>query len=70
MKECCNTCERKMDLVKYDYSHGGCIHTDYDGFACLVYPDEHVVVHMVGVNPEIGICEMYLPRVKNVKNGK
>ena len=35
MNECCDTCNKKMKLIKLDYSQGGCIHTDYDGFACL-----------------------------------
>ena len=62
MKECCNTCKLKKDLVKFDYSQGGCIHTDYEGFACLALAFEVEVVHMVGGNPELDIREMYSPR--------
>ena len=61
MKECCNTCELKKKLVKLDYSQGGCIHTDYEGFACLALAFEGEVAHMVGDNPETGMCEMYSP---------
>lgn len=65
MKKCCNTCKLKKKLVKFDYSQGGCIHTDYDGFACfaLAFGDDgDEVVHMVGSNPELDMCEMYSPR--------
>lgn len=61
MNECCNTCRLKKNLVKFDYSQGGCIHTDYEGFACLALAFEGEVVHMVGGNPELDICEMYSP---------
>lgn len=60
--ECCNTCKRKMRLVKFDYSQGGCIHTDYDGYACLALAYEGEVVHMVGEDPATGMCEMYAQR--------
>lgn len=62
VRECCNTCKLKKKLVKFDYSQGGCIHTDYDGYACLALAFEDEVVHMVGHNPEFGMCEMYSPR--------
>lgn len=62
MKECCNTCRLKKKLVKFDYSQGGCIHTDYDGFACLALAFEGEVVHMVGSYPEEDVCEMYSPK--------
>lgn len=62
MKECCNTCRKKLELVKYDYSQGGCKHTNYDGYACLIFASEGDVVHMVGVNPEIEHCEEWSPK--------
>ena len=61
MKQCCNTCKLKKKLIKFDYSQGGCIHTDCEGFACLALAFEGVVVHMVGDNPETEMCEMYSP---------
>lgn len=62
MKKCCNTCRLKKKLIKFDYSQGGCIHTDYDGYACLIFASENKVVHMVGCDPELEMCEMYSPR--------
>lgn len=62
MKECCNTCRLKLSLKKYDYSRGGCIHTDYDGYCCLAFGFEGLAVHMVGCDPDTSICEMYSPR--------
>lgn len=64
MNECCNTCKRKMKLVKLDYSSGGCKHVYYDGFACMAFADENEINHMVGLDPETGVCEMYSPREK------
>ena len=62
MEKCCNTCGLKKKLVKFDYSQGGCIHTDYDGYACLAFTSDNEVIHMVGHNPELGMCEMYSPK--------
>lgn len=66
MKECCNTCRLKKKLIKLDYSQGGCIHTDYEGFACLALAFEGEVAHMVGGDPELGKCEMYSPEEKKI----
>ena len=57
--ECCATCNKNMQIEKYDYSHGGCEHTRYEGFACLAFIHEGLVVHMVGLDPNGGQCEMY-----------
>ena len=65
MTECCNNCRLKMRLEKSDYSQGGCIHTDYDGYACLAFANEGVVCHMVGNNPDTGICEMFTAKKSN-----
>ena len=62
MEKCCNTCRLKKKLIKFDYSQGGCIHTDYDGYACLAFASENEVIHMVGLDPEPSMCEMYSPR--------
>ena len=59
MIECCSTCNKYMKLEKSDYSGKGCKHSDYDGFACLAFADEGIVVHMVGVNPDKGMCELH-----------
>lgn len=67
MKECCDNCKLKKDLVKFDYSQGGCIHTDYDGFACLGFAYEGIVSHMVGCDPSTSMCEAFIPRVKEIK---
>lgn len=66
MKECCETCSRKLELKKYDYSQGGCIHTDYDGFCCIAFGSEGIAVHMVGIDANSGICEMYSPKKEKV----
>lgn len=58
-EEGCATCKYKKDLVKFDYTQGGCVHTEYEGFACLGFADEGEVAHMVGIDPKTGMCEMY-----------
>ena len=64
INQCCNTCKHKMKLEKWDYSQGGCIHTDYDGFACTAFGYEGVIIHNVGGNPAKGMCECYTPNCK------
>ena len=62
MDECCYTCRYRKKLVKFDYSQGGCEHTDQEGFACLA-PDlvsEGQVTWMVGLTDLSGSqCECY-----------
>ena len=67
MKECCNTCRKKLELKKYDYSQGGCIHSDYEGFACLIFASEGVAIHMVGANPDKERCEEWSPKNNSLK---
>lgn len=59
MKESCANCKYNLKLVKYDYSKGGCVHTDYDGYACMAFASEGLVIHMVGDNPETERCEVW-----------
>ena len=61
MNKCCNTCNKKKDLVRYDYSQGGCIHTSYDGYACMIFAHEGLIVHMTGCDPSTEQCEEYSP---------
>ena len=67
MNECCDTCNKKMKLIKLDYSQGGCIHTDYDGFACLALASDGEVDHMVGLDSSVGRCEMYAPDKRTIR---
>lgn len=60
--ECCTTCNKHMILQLNDYSQGGCQHRDCEGFACLAFADEGIVKHMIGVDADNGMCEMYYPR--------
>ena len=64
MSENCTNCKRNLKLVKFDYSEGGCVHTDYDGYACMALASEQIVVHMIGLNPEKAGCEMYIARLE------
>ena len=65
--ECCTNCKNKMDLVKLDYSGRGCIHTKYDGFACTIFASEGQINHMVGLDPDTGMCECFTP-IKEAKD--
>ena len=56
---CCNKCKYKLDLKMWDYSQGGCVHSDEDGFVCMSPASDGVAIHMVGSNPSIDRCEMY-----------
>ena len=57
--KCCANCRYNRRLVKYDYSHGGCKHTDMEGFACVMPENQGDVVWMYGDAQEIGQCECW-----------
>ena len=62
MKECCNNCRHKYDLVKFDYSKGGCEHTNMDGYVCALFENfkhDRKAIWMFGEDPEYGRCEMF-----------
>ena len=61
-EQCCNLCSYCMKLQKCDYSHGGCEHTDMEGFACTVFADEGIIEWMVGLNKHTGMCEAFSPK--------
>ena len=67
-KECCNNCKYRCKLEKWDYSQGGCKHSDYEGFACVVFADESFVPHMVGIPGDgpYDLCEMFTPKEKTI----
>ena len=58
----CVTCNKRFDLKRYDYSHGGCEHTDMDGFICMAFADEQTAIWMIGVNEDADGCECYTER--------
>ena len=62
MKECCASCRRRYELEKFDYSRGGCEHTEMDGYICMAFADEGKAVWMVGLNAEVGLCEVFEPK--------
>lgn len=62
MKECCKNCKRNLKLTKFDYSQGGCKHTDMEGFICTAFAYEGEAVWMIGLNQEEGLCEVFLPK--------
>ena len=62
MIENCEHCRWRKDLVKFDYSKGGCIHTRQEGYACLGLSYEGEVVWMIGVSEYNGMCEMFKPK--------
>ncbi len=62
MKECCANCGRKYKLTKFDYSMGGCLHTEMDGFVCMAFSDEKQAVWMIGIHENIDMCECFVPK--------
>ena len=62
MKECCESCRNRYKLVKFDYSRGGCKHTDMDGYICMAFASENQAVWMVGQQEQFGLCECYAKR--------
>ena len=66
MTESCKTCKNRLDLEKWDYSgiqNQGVPKTKYDGFACLAFAHEGLVVHLVGANEDRDMCECYSEKI-------
>lgn len=59
----CATCKYRKTLKKYDYTQGGCKHTEMEGFACIADSFEGLIIWMVGT--ENGGCECYERRKEN-----
>jgi len=57
----CSNCRYNLRLKKYDYSQGGCKHTDMEGSACLAFASEGDVIWMVGGDLENDLCECWTP---------
>jgi hypothetical protein len=67
MKECCINCKLCFPLVKFDYSQGGCKHSDMDGYVCMAFAlaeqgEPPVAIWMVGCDPSRDMCECYIPK--------
>lgn len=62
MSECCKNCGHRMNLIKFDYSQGGCAHSNYEGWACTIFEIEGSVVHMIGLDINKAHCEMWAER--------
>ena len=67
MRECCATCKRWLNLVMYDYSHGGCKHIDM-GHCCTAFANEGEIAWMVGTDAEREMCEEYKPKGEQNEN--
>lgn len=63
MDGCCSNCVHNKKLLKWVYLDSGEVtHEECNGFLCDASGFEGVVIHMVGVDPTIGFCEMYKPK--------
>lgn len=64
----CRTCKFYKKIINFHYVHneyGGqsCKHTNEDGFGCLGFADEGVVIHITSDNETIySPCEMYITK--------
>lgn len=68
MKEKCSNCKYQLKLRKADYSEGGCVDTDMEGFVCLAFSDEGLALWMVGVKE--GLCECYASKEEHYGKSK
>jgi len=65
MRECCKNCKNRLKGIKSDHTKLGSgeeIDTPMEGFICLELAYEGVAFHMVGIDENIGMCEMYIPK--------
>ena len=53
-------CKFRYKLMKFDYSHGGCEHSEPGGFICMAFENDGEAVWMVGTNG--CFCECYTPK--------
>lgn len=66
MTDCCQNCKLHFPLVKFDYSKGGCEHSDMEGFVCMAFAapemgEPPVAIWMTGNDPEREMCECFVP---------
>ena len=61
----CENCKLRKKLEKWTYSDHGVDHEEQEGFACLVFAHEGVVVQLVGT--EGWGCEMFTPKENQVE---
>lgn len=61
-KTCCANCQRGYKLTKFDYSHGGCEHTEMYGYICMAFADENKAIWMVGIDGCGCMCEVFSPK--------
>ena len=59
--ECCINCKNWMELVMFDYQHGGCEHHNM-GHACTLFANDGRIVWMVGNDPTVEQCEGFVPK--------
>lgn len=65
MTECCANCRNACKLVKFDYSHGGCEHTEMEGYACMSLVSDGEIEWLVGLDPAAQACEAYEPKTSD-----
>ena len=57
----CNNCIFMKKLVRMDFSKVGCLHTDYDGYACMGSLGDGEITHIVGIDPDQSMCDRWRP---------
>lgn len=58
----CRDCSKCLELQRWEYSDNGVKHEKVDGFACLVFAHEGLVVNLVGVDLDEEGCEEWNPK--------
>ena len=74
MYECCANCKLHFQVVKFDYSQGGCKHSEMDGFICMAFAtpesgEPPVAIWMVGSDDKRDMCECFMPRGEKIDFG-
>lgn len=59
MKHCRN-CALRYDLVKVQYTPGGCECSGEEGFICMAMAGEGQATWMVGMNENCPQCDMFV----------
>lgn len=58
----CDECNKHLQIEKWTYGEHGVQHEEQEGFACLGFAHEGVVMHLVGTGG--WGCELFTPKRK------
>ena len=65
MSQCCSNCACKFTPVKLDYSKRKGKTSNMKGYICVEPGFNGTAIWIVGVDPDSGHCDCYIPKEEN-----